>query len=44
MKNNGYGSFFVDAFSFLKFVQIFNLLIFLGTITMDDNHVALLQP
>ncbi len=40
MKSNGYGSFFVAAFSFLKSIQILNLPFFLGTITMADNHVA----
>ncbi len=40
MKGNGYGIFFVAAFSFLKFIQVFNLPFFLGTTTMGDNHVA----
>ncbi len=40
MKGNGHGSFFVVAFSFLKFIQILDLPFFLGTITMGDNYVA----
>ncbi len=40
VKGNGYGSFFVATFSFLKSIQIFSLPFFLGTITMGDNHVA----
>jgi hypothetical protein len=40
VKGNGYGDFFVGAFSFLKSIQIFNLPFFLGTITMGDNHIA----
>jgi hypothetical protein len=39
MKGNGYESFFVVAFSFLKSIQIFSLP-FLGIITMGDNHVT----
>ncbi len=39
MKGNGYGSFFVASFNFLKSIQIFSLP-FLGTLTMGDNHVA----
>jgi hypothetical protein len=30
----------VDAFSFLKSLQIFNLPFFFGTITMGANHVT----
>ncbi len=40
VKGNGYGSFFVVIFRFLKSIQIFNLPFFLGTITMVDNHVV----
>jgi hypothetical protein len=40
IKGNGYGSFFVVAFNFLKFIQIINFPFFLGAITMGDNHVA----
>ncbi len=40
MKGNGYGSFFVDTFGFLKSIHIFSLPFFLGTIIMSDNHVA----
>ncbi len=40
VKGNGYGSFFVVAFSFLKSIQIFSSPFFLGTITMGDNNVA----
>ncbi len=40
VKGNGYGSFFVAAFSFQKSIQILSLPFFLGTITMGDNHVA----
>jgi len=39
VKGNGYGSFFVAAFSFLKSIQIHSLPFFLGTTTMGDNHV-----
>ncbi len=39
MKGNGYGSFFVVAFNFLKSIQILNLPFFLGTTTVNDNHV-----
>ncbi len=40
MKCNGYGSFFMAPFNFLKSIQIFNLPFFLGTTSMGDNHVA----
>jgi len=40
MKGNEYGSFFVAAFNFLKFIQILSLPFFLGIVTMGDNHVA----
>jgi len=40
VKGNGYGSFFVALFSFLKSKYIFNLPFFFGTNTMGDNHVA----
>ncbi len=40
VKGNGYGSFYVVAFNFLKSTQILNLPFFLGTTTMGDNHVA----
>jgi hypothetical protein len=40
MKGNGYGSFYVAVFNFLKSIQIFNLPFFLGTIIMGDNHVV----
>ncbi len=40
VKGNGYGSFFVAAFNFLKSIQIVSLPFFFGTITMGDNHVA----
>jgi hypothetical protein len=32
--------FFVDAFNFLKFIQILSMPFFLGTTTMGDNRVA----
>jgi hypothetical protein len=37
---NGYGSFYVVTFNFLKSIQILILPFFLGTTTMGDNHVA----
>ncbi len=40
VKGNGYGSFFMVAFSFLKSIQILSLPFFLGITTMGDNHVA----
>jgi len=40
VKGNGYGSFFVATFSFLKSIQIVNFPLFLDIITMGDNHVA----
>jgi hypothetical protein len=40
IKDYGYGSFFVVAFSFLKSIQILNFPFFLGINTMGDNHVA----
>ncbi len=40
VKGNGYGSFFLAAFNFLRYIQIFNLPFFFGTTTMGDNHVA----
>ncbi len=40
VKGNGYGSFFVATFSFLKSIQIFSSPFFLGTITMGDNNVT----
>jgi len=40
LKGNGYGSFFVVAFSFLKPIQILSLPFLLGTITMGENHVT----
>jgi hypothetical protein len=40
VKGNGYRSFFVAVFNFLKSIQIFSLPFFLGTTTMGDNHVA----
>jgi hypothetical protein len=40
MKGNAYGSFFVAAFSFLKFIKKLCLPLFLGITTMGDNHVA----
>ncbi len=40
VKDNGYGSFFVATFSFLKSIQIFSLPFFLGTTSMGDNYVA----
>jgi hypothetical protein len=40
MKGNGYGSYFVASFYFLKSIRILNLPFFLGTIIMGDNHVA----
>jgi hypothetical protein len=40
MKGDGYGSFFMVAFSFPKSIQIFSLQFFLGTTTMGDNHVT----
>jgi hypothetical protein len=40
VKCNGYGSFFVATFSFMKSIQIFNFPFFLGITTMGDNHVA----
>ncbi len=39
VKGNGYGSFFVAAFSFLKSIQIFSLPFFFGTTIVGDNHV-----
>jgi hypothetical protein len=39
LKGNGYGSFFVISFGFLKSIQILSLRFFLGTIMMGDNHV-----
>ncbi len=40
IKGNGIGSFFVVAFRFLKFVHIRSFPLFLGILTMGDNHVA----
>jgi hypothetical protein len=40
VKGNGYGSFFVVAFSFLKSIHIQSFQFFLGTTTMGDNHVT----
>jgi hypothetical protein len=40
VKGNGYGSFFMATFSFLKSIQIHSFPLFLGITTMDDNHVA----
>jgi len=40
VKGNGYGTFFVAAFSFLKSILILNLPFFLGTTIMGDNHVT----
>jgi len=40
IKGNGYGSFFMATFSFLKSIQILSLPLFLGTTTMGDNHVT----
>ncbi len=40
MKGNGYGSFFVATFNFLKSIQILSLPFFLGTTIMSDNHVT----
>jgi len=40
VKGNGYGSFFVATFNFLKSMQIFSLPFFLGITTMGDNHVT----
>ncbi len=42
IKGNGYGSFFVVTFNFLKSIQIIKFPFFLGAITMGDNHVAFL--
>jgi hypothetical protein len=40
VSNNGYESFIV-TFNFQKFTQIQNLpLLFFGTITIEENHVA----
>jgi hypothetical protein len=38
IKGNKYGSFFVVAFSLMKFIQIYSFPSFLGI--MGDNHVA----
>jgi hypothetical protein len=40
IKGNGYGSFFVVAYNFLKFIQNLILPFFLGTIIMGDSHVT----
>ncbi len=40
VKGNGYGSFLVDALSFLKSTQILSFPFFLGTTTINDNKVA----
>jgi hypothetical protein len=40
IKGNGYGSFIVATFGFLKSIQIFNLPFLLGITTMGDNYVA----
>jgi len=40
VKGNGYGSFFMATISFLKSIQIVNFPLFLGIITMGDNHVV----
>jgi hypothetical protein len=40
IKGNGYGSFFVVTFSFIKFTQILSFPFFLGATTIDDNQVA----
>jgi hypothetical protein len=40
VKGNGYGSFFVATFSFLKSIQILSLPFLLSTTIMGDNHVA----
>ncbi len=40
VKGNGYESFFVAAFSFLKSILILSLPFFLGTTTIGDNHVV----
>ncbi len=42
IKGNGYGSFFVVTFNFLKSIQIIKFPFFLCAITMGDNHVAFL--
>jgi hypothetical protein len=40
VKGNGYGSFFVATYGFLKSIHIFSLPFFLGTTIMGDNHVV----
>jgi hypothetical protein len=40
MIGNGYGSFYVATFSFLKSIQILSLPFLLGTTIMGDNHVT----
>jgi CTP-dependent riboflavin kinase len=40
VNGHGKGSFFIAAFNFTKSTQILNFSFFLGTTTIDDNHVA----
>jgi hypothetical protein len=40
VKCNGYGSFFVATFSFIKSTHILSFQFFLGTTTIGDDQVA----